>query len=364
MSSQPNYLRYFQEPRSKSGSVSLPSPSSQNNNSNSTTTNNNSMPSQSYVSDTRQDNTRIESNNSRPPSSNSIDYENENTVSSPTNNYNDYSRRSNSISTGSKPIGTPAREGGRPTSTRYPSPPRSGSGVGMVDDNADAPLSSSPPQDSLQLSDDIVNSPSAKPGKGLQSWLKSKRGAPMPNSEALAKDRVNLVNPQRTLSKELKNMVNNPDFCDVVFVLEEKPIYAHRAILAARSQKFQQMFNNIKEPRPEVIIPNIRYSVFLGMLYFLYTDSVDISLEYTLELMGAAAQFNLDLLKSLCERVLEGSIHVENVCWIFQGADRYKATRLRDICLRFVTRNFDLVSKSVSFAELDRDLILEIIKSR
>jgi len=180
----------------------------------------------------------------------------------------------------------------------------------------------------------------------------------------MGKDRVSLVNPQRTLSKELKNLVNNPDYCDIVFILEDKPLYAHRCILASRSQKFQQLFNNIKEARAEINVPNIRFPVFLAMMYFLYTDAVDVSLEYTLELMGAASQFGLDLLKSLCERVLEGSIHVENVCWIFQGADRYKSTRLRDVCLRFVTRNFDLVSKTVSFQELDRDLILEIIKSR
>jgi hypothetical protein len=124
---------------------------------------------------------------------------------------------------------------------------------------------------------------------------------------------VNLVNPQRTLSKELKSMVNNPDFCDVVFVLEEKPLYAHRAILSARCSKFQQMFNTMKDPKPEIQIPNIRYATFLGMMHFLYTDSVDISLELCLELLGAATQFSLDLLKSLCERILEQSINVENV---------------------------------------------------
>jgi hypothetical protein len=53
----------------------------------------------------------------------------------------------------------------------------------------------------------------------------------------------------------------------------------------------------VKDPRPEIHIPNIRFPVFLAMMYFLYTDSVDVSLEYTLELMGASTQFALDLLK-------------------------------------------------------------------
>jgi hypothetical protein len=73
------------------------------------------------------------------------------------------------------------------------------------------------------------------------------------------------------------------------------------------------MFNNMKEAKPEIPIPNIRYSIFLAMMQFLYTDGVDITLELTLDLLGAATQFSLDLLKSLCERVLEQSISIDNV---------------------------------------------------
>jgi hypothetical protein len=107
--------------------------------------------------------------------------------------------------------------------------------------------------------------------------------------------------------------VNNPDYADVVFILEDKPIYAHRALLSARCTKFQQMFRDIQEPRPEIALPNIRYAVFLSLLSFLYTDSVDVSLELCMDLMGAASQFSLELLRSLCERILEQSINVENV---------------------------------------------------
>lgn len=57
--------------------------------------------------------------------------------------------------------------------------------------------------------------------------------------------------------------MNNPDFCDVVFILEEKPLYAHRAILSARCSKFQQMFNNMKDSKPEIQIPNIRYPILI-----------------------------------------------------------------------------------------------------
>lgn len=50
--------------------------------------------------------------------------------------------------------------------------------------------------------------------------------------------------------------------------------------------------------------------------------------------------------------------------WIFSGSDAYKATRLRDLSVNFIVKNFDMVSKTKSFEELSRELILEIIKKR
>ncbi|PRP88317.1 regulator of chromosome condensation (RCC1)-like protein [Planoprotostelium fungivorum] len=178
---------------------------------------------------------------------------------------------------------------------------------------------------------------------------------------------VNLTNPQRTLSKEMKSLLNSPDFCDVIFRIGDTPLYAHRAILAARCPKFAQMFSALKKDtsKPqEIPIKDIHYDVFLAMVEFLYSDGVEISLENCLDLMGAATLFSLDLLRSLCERILEQSVSASNVCWIFAGSDRFKATRLRDICLSFIVKNFDQVTKSRSFEELSRDLILEVIRKR
>lgn len=84
-----------------------------------------------------------------------------------------------------------------------------------------------------------------------------------------------MVNPQRTLSKELKTLVNNKEFSDVVFKVEDTPLYAHRAVLAARCTRLQQMFSNLSKeqqtrPVPEIPIPNVRFDVFLAMMEFLY----------------------------------------------------------------------------------------------
>lgn len=66
--------------------------------------------------------------------------------------------------------------------------------------------------------------------KGGLNLFKKKGGEGGAGGAGMGKDRVSLVNPQRTLAKDLKNLVNNPDYCDVIFVVEDKPLYAHRCI--------------------------------------------------------------------------------------------------------------------------------------
>eukprot|EP01116_Phalansterium_solitarium_P011335 TRINITY_DN26980_c0_g1_i1.p1 TRINITY_DN26980_c0_g1~~TRINITY_DN26980_c0_g1_i1.p1 ORF type:complete len:307 (-),score=93.36 TRINITY_DN26980_c0_g1_i1:506-1426(-) len=191
---------------------------------------------------------------------------------------------------------------------------------------------------------------------------------PAPNPTPAAT--ITLVNPQRTLIKELRTIVNNAEFHDVVFVVEDnRPVYAHRAILGARSPKFQQLFLNSKEvtiakPIPEIPLPHVSYEAFVGMMYYIYSDTTEVSLEATMDILGLATVYSLDLLKALCERALELNLAIENGAWMFAGADRHKSARLREVALAFAVKNFDTVSKTRGFEELSHVLILEILKRR
>jgi hypothetical protein len=61
-------------------------------------------------------------------------------------------------------------------------------------------------------------------------------------------------------------MINNPEFADAVFVVEDKTVYAHRGLLAARCSKFQQIFASSKDSKIEIPLPNLRYVVLpLGL---------------------------------------------------------------------------------------------------
>ena len=56
------------------------------------------------------------------------------------------------------------------------------------------------------------------------------------------------------LLSDLSTLVNNADsFPDVTFVVEDAPVYAHKAILCARSQHFRSMFTSgMREARGEM----------------------------------------------------------------------------------------------------------------
>lgn len=168
-----------------------------------------------------------------------------------------------------------------------------------------------------------------------------------------------------SLLSNLRRLLNNSTlFPDVTFVVEGRPIYAHRALLAVRSEHFHGMFTSgMKESRErEVVIPEWGYTTFLCMLEFLYTGSVrDLSAEVALELMGLADHSALDGLKALCESTLVHSVDAENVCTLFSRAHNTHAADLKRFCLDYIFKHFETVK---AFDELSNQpaLLLEVTK--
>ena len=50
--------------------------------------------------------------------------------------------------------------------------------------------------------------------------------------------------PPDSLANDLGKLVNSDNFSDVVFLVEGRKVYAHKAILVVRSEYFNAMFSN------------------------------------------------------------------------------------------------------------------------
>jgi len=155
---------------------------------------------------------------------------------------------------------------------------------------------------------------------------------------------------------------------DVVFLVEDKPVHAHK-VMCMRCSYFKAMLSGpMREAsQDQIVLPQVQHHIFLALLEYLYTDGIEVPLEQAMELFEAADQFGVERLKKICEAKMLASICVENAASIFHAADLHNAKSLRDKCLNFILANFDPVTKTACFEEMGRtnvDLVFEILQKR
>lgn len=166
---------------------------------------------------------------------------------------------------------------------------------------------------------------------------------------------------------DMCKLVNNPDHSDITFLVDGRPVYAHKALLAVRCDHFRAMFaSGMKESRDaEIVMHDISYNTLLSLMQFIYTDTVEVTPEGAIELYVAADLYTMSRLKALCEAKVQTGIAVDNAALLLATANALPhATRMRDLCLRYIVRHFDHVSKTDGFMRLSRDTILDILRSR
>jgi len=174
--------------------------------------------------------------------------------------------------------------------------------------------------------------------------------------------------PSSSLVSDLRGFLNDQKLSDVTFVVEGKPVYAHK-LLCVRCSYFRAMFEGqMREAQQKTVtINSVSHRTFLALLEYLYTDEIEISLDLAMDLFVAADQFGVERLKRLCEKKILTSINVDSVATILQAANVHMADGLRQSCMDFILRNFDAVSKTPAFEEMGRvnvELIFEILNRR
>ncbi|XP_059632536.1 ARM REPEAT PROTEIN INTERACTING WITH ABF2 [Cornus florida] len=159
-----------------------------------------------------------------------------------------------------------------------------------------------------------------------------------------------------------EQFVNNATLSDVIFLVEGKRFYAHRICLLASSDAFRAMFDGgyrEKDAR-DIEIPNIRWEVFELMMRFIYTGSVDVTLDVAQDLLRAADQYLLEGLKRLCEYTIAQDISLENVSSMYELSEAFHAISLRHTCILYILEQFDNLSARPGYFQLVQRIIPEI----
>lgn len=167
----------------------------------------------------------------------------------------------------------------------------------------------------------------------------------------------------------LKKLLNDSEFADVCFIVNERKIWAHKAILVAQCTHFRAMFgSNMSESREgEIHIEGWSDTAFLALLEWIYTGRVpqELAVNHLAEVLSLADHYTLDALKNVCENILVHDVEVDNVCTLLKEADRTLALHLKRHCLNYILKHFETVAKTEAFEELSKvpSLLLEVTRA-
>ncbi|CAM0883849.1 unnamed protein product [Alopecurus aequalis] len=158
--------------------------------------------------------------------------------------------------------------------------------------------------------------------------------------------------PPPGLQQHISDLLQYKEGTDVTFKVGNESFVAHRCVLTARSAVFKaELFGSMKEGTTSSVIEieDVEPQVFNALLTFIYTDSLPRMEGDMVEdereaqevlwlqcLLAAADRYDLQRLKSLCERKLCEYISVSSVTNILTLAERHNCRGLKELCLEFV----------------------------
>lgn len=133
-----------------------------------------------------------------------------------------------------------------------------------------------------------------------------------------------------SLLRSIEELFDKELFSDIRLLIGEKVIYAHRLVLAARGRWSEHHLSTISELRLE----EVSYKVAWAMLRWVYTDKLDqgdMNVALLLQLLMAAAQYELAALITICEQQLMSHVNISNCLEILTVADQVGAVALKQV---------------------------------
>ncbi|KAL4578528.1 hypothetical protein LXL04_014652 [Taraxacum kok-saghyz] len=172
--------------------------------------------------------------------------------------------------------------------------------------------------------------------------------------------------PESDIGSHFGTLLDNKEGSDIIFNVSGQKFHAHKLVLAARSPVFRsRFFKQDEEHEHEIDVTDMEPKVFKAMLHFIYRDAVMedelvgmgsselcVSDSLMAKLLAASDKYELGRLRRMCESHLCKDISVNSVGRALALADRYHATELKAVCLRFAAENLAAVMRSDGFEYL------------
>ena len=122
-----------------------------------------------------------------------------------------------------------------------------------------------------------------------------------------------------------KKLLSEAHHHDFEFFVEDEKIPAHKAILAARSDFFEEIFSSKDEEKAREIatVENVSKKAFKKFLMYLYTDELTSLCSFVPDFLELSHKFKIMDLKEKCEEKLAKQLSDTTAGDIFQKVHRY-----------------------------------------
>jgi len=152
----------------------------------------------------------------------------------------------------------------------------------------------------------------------------------------LGEDMGNLLDCSRDMFSDLKLLCGE----------RKVELSCHTNVLAARSKVFLAMFTHdtVEAQNKVVVMPDLEPEVAEDMLHYIYTGVLKTNGKEA-DLLAAADKYSLLELKVICEEALCNETNIDTVLKLLVLADRHEASKLKDVCAKFLIENSHTIVK-------------------
>lgn len=154
------------------------------------------------------------------------------------------------------------------------------------------------------------------------------------------------------------------DLCDVVLVVGESRIRAHKIILSASSPYFRAMFTNdllAESKQSEIVIRDIDEQAMEMLVDFCYSSKITIDEKTVQTLLPASCLLQIHEVQDYCSEFLRSQLDPSNCLGIRAFADTHSCQELLRLADRYLQNNFVDIVESDEFLMLPVAQLLDIV---
>ncbi|GFQ71013.1 TD and POZ domain-containing protein 3 [Trichonephila clavata] len=149
------------------------------------------------------------------------------------------------------------------------------------------------------------------------------------------------------LSDDFKGLYLSKNFADIIILSEGTQMFAHKAILSARSEYFKMLCSGKGPINNTLELPDVKSAVMEAVLYYLYTSKTrELTPDFAIDMLSAAKKLCLHQLQQTLINFLKINISVENVTEILQLSEEQNLEDLKNACLKFINSHHSTVVRS------------------